>query len=123
MVQVSAAKKSAPKSLRAVFGDAADDTRNAVHGSESPGAAGREIDLIFPNIIAESEVCSDCLVLSKLQSNGGDLNLYSYLFSLQGINFSACVTRSVAHVTEEERRYLARYVVPSLQQGLAVMYR
>ena len=43
--------------------------------------------------------------------------------SIQGINFSACVTRSVAHVTEEERRYLARYVVPSLQQGLAVMYR
>ena len=33
------------------------------------------------------------------------------------------MTRSVAHVTEEERRYLARYVVPSLQQGLAVMYR
>ena len=84
MVQVSAARKSAPKSLRAVFGDAADDTRNAVHGSESPGAAGREIDLIFPNIIAESEVCSDCLVFSKLQSNGGDLNLYIYLFLYRG---------------------------------------
>ena len=113
MVQVSAAKKSAPKSLRAVFGDAADDTRNAVHGSESPGAAGREIDLIFPNIIAESEVLK--IVSFFLNSN--------LFFSIQGINFSACVTRSVAHVTEEERRYLARYVVPSLQQGLAVMYR
>ena len=85
MVQVSAAKKSAPKCLRAVFGDAADDTRNAVHGSESPGAAGREIDLIFPNIIAESEVCSNCLVFSKLQqSNGGDLNLYNYLCLYRG---------------------------------------
>ena len=29
----------------------------------------------------------------------------------------------MAHVSEEQRRYLARYVVPTLQQGLVVMYR
>ena len=93
--KVSEAKKSAPKSIRSIFGDPSDDTRNAVHGSDSPAAAGREIDLIFPNIIADSE----------------------------GINFSESINKSVAHVTEEQKRYLARYVVPTLQQGLVVMYR
>ena len=53
--KVSEAKKSAPKSIRSVFGDPTDDMKNAVHGSDSPAAAGREIDLIFPNIIADSE--------------------------------------------------------------------
>merc|ERR1719150_3259046 len=71
--KVSAAKKSVPKSLRAVFGDAADDTRNAVHGSESPGAAGREIDLIFPNIIAEAEWNGD--------NGGGNIKHHSLDFT------------------------------------------
>ena len=53
--KVSEAKKSSPKSIRSVFGDPTDDMKNAVHGSDSPAAAGREIDLIFPNIIADSE--------------------------------------------------------------------
>ena len=93
--KVSDAKKSAPKSIRSVFGDPDNDMKNAVHGSDSPAAAGREIDLIFPNIIADSE----------------------------GINFSESINKSVAHVSEEQRRYLSRYVVPTLQQGLVVMYR
>ena len=78
--KVSEAKKSAPKSIRSVFGDPTNGIKNAVHGSESPASAGREIDLIFPNIIADSE----------------------------GINFSDSIKRSVAHVSEEQRRYLAR---------------
>ena len=93
--KVSEAKKSSPKSIRALFGDAKDDTRNAVHGSDSPKNAGREIDLIFPNIIADSE----------------------------GINFSDSLKKSVSHVSEEQKVYLQRYVVPTLQQGLVVMYR
>ena len=93
--KVSEAKKSAPKSIRAVFGDPNDDMKNAVHGSDSPQNAGREIDLIFPNIIADSE----------------------------GINFSDSLKKSVSHVSEEQKAYLQRYVVPTLQQGLVVMYR
>ena len=93
--KVSDAKKSAPKSIRALFGDATNDMRNAVHGSDSPHNAGKEIDLIFPNIIADSE----------------------------GINFSDSLKKSVSHVTEEQKVYLQRYVVPTLQQGLVVMYR
>ena len=93
--KVSEAKKSAPKSIRAMFGDGENDMRNAVHGSDSPENAEREIDLIFPNIIADSE----------------------------GVNFSESLKKSVSHVTEEQKVYLQRYVVPTLQQGLVVMYR
>ena len=53
--KVSEAKKSAPKSIRSIFGNPSNEMKNAVHGSDSPVAAGREIDLIFPNIIADSE--------------------------------------------------------------------
>ena len=93
--KVSEAKKSFPKSIRAVFGDTNNDMRNAVHGSDSPQTAEREIDLIFPNIIADSE----------------------------GVNFSDSLKKSVDHVTDEQKLYLQRYVVPTLQQGLVVMYR
>ena len=93
--RVTEARKSAPKSIRALFGSRSDDMKNAVHGSDSASAAAREIDLIFPSILGDSE----------------------------GINFSESLKRSIAHVTEEQKIYLARYVVPTLQQGLVVMYR
>ena len=93
--RVSEAGRTASKSIRAVFGDSSNDMKNAVHGSDSPRSAGREIDLIFPSILGDSE----------------------------GINFSESIKRSVSHVTEEQKLYLARYVVPTLQQGLVVMYR
>ena len=53
--KVSEARKTASKSIRAVFGDSSNDMKNAVHGSESPRSAGREIDLIFPSILGDSE--------------------------------------------------------------------
>eukprot|EP00090_Calanus_glacialis_P010457 TRINITY_DN18842_c0_g1_i1.p1 TRINITY_DN18842_c0_g1~~TRINITY_DN18842_c0_g1_i1.p1 ORF type:complete len:220 (+),score=63.19 TRINITY_DN18842_c0_g1_i1:28-687(+) len=92
---VSEAKKSAPKSIRAMFGDPSNDTRNAVHGSDSYESAGREIDLIFPQITGDAD----------------------------GINFSESIKKSVDHVGDEQKAYLQRYVVPTLQQGLTVMYR
>ena len=39
------AKKEAPKSIRALFGT--DGTKNAVHGSDSPASAAREIEFFF----------------------------------------------------------------------------
>lgn len=39
------AKEEAPNSLRALFGT--DGTKNAVHGSDSPQSAAREIDFFF----------------------------------------------------------------------------
>jgi len=93
--RVSEARKIAPKSIRAQFGDPADDSRNSVHGSDSYEAAGREIDLLFPTI-----------------TGGAD-----------GINFGSGLQDAVKEVGEEQKTYLARYVVPTLQQGLTVMYR
>ena len=93
--KVSDARKTAPKSIRALFGDPNNDTRNAVHGSDSYESAGREIDLIFPQITGDAD----------------------------GINFSESIKQSVEHVGEEQKAYLQRYVVPTLQQSLTVMYR
>ena len=93
--KVSEAKKNAPKSIRAIFGDPTNDMRNAVHGSDTYESAGREIDLIFPAITGDAD----------------------------GINFSESIKTSVDHVGDDQKAYLQRYVVPTLQQGLTVMYR
>ena len=39
------ARAEAPKSIRALFGT--DGTRNAVHGSDSPASAARELEFFF----------------------------------------------------------------------------
>lgn len=44
-----AARSESPESLRALFGT--DDTRNAVHGSDSLVTARREIRFFFPRMI------------------------------------------------------------------------
>eukprot|EP01117_Protostelium_nocturnum_P010014 TRINITY_DN3570_c0_g1_i1.p1 TRINITY_DN3570_c0_g1~~TRINITY_DN3570_c0_g1_i1.p1 ORF type:complete len:122 (-),score=33.92 TRINITY_DN3570_c0_g1_i1:232-597(-) len=45
------AKSTAPDSIRALFGYS--DTRNAVHGSDSPETAKKEIHFFFPDFNAE----------------------------------------------------------------------
>ena len=42
---------NAPNSLRARYGDPTNDMVNALHGSASPEASEREIELIFPHIL------------------------------------------------------------------------
>ncbi|XP_066918470.1 nucleoside diphosphate kinase homolog 5-like [Clytia hemisphaerica] len=49
--QTSKARDEAPDSLRALYGT--DNQRNAVHGSDSPDSALREIHFFFPNAILE----------------------------------------------------------------------
>mgnify|MGYP001326899540 CR=1 FL=1 len=39
-----------------MFGNPSNDTRNAVHGSDSYESAGREIDLIFPQITGDFDM-------------------------------------------------------------------
>merc|ERR1711879_488731 len=48
--RVTEVRKTAPKCIRALFGSRSNDMKNAVHDSDSPTAAAREIDLIFPSI-------------------------------------------------------------------------
>ena len=52
---MSEARKVAPDSIRAIFGDPNNDNRNACHGSDSPQSAEREIEIIFPHILRGSD--------------------------------------------------------------------
>ena len=53
--KVSEARKKAPNSIRANFGDRRNDSWNACHGSDSSESAEREIEIIFPQILKHSE--------------------------------------------------------------------
>lgn len=53
---VSVARTQFPKSIRAQFGT--NVTRNAVHGSDSPASATREIKFFFPNQDLELDIYS-----------------------------------------------------------------
>ena len=57
--KVSEARKKDPYSIRAIFGDPKNDSRNACHGSDSAASAEREIDIIFPHILKGSEAISE----------------------------------------------------------------
>jgi nucleoside diphosphate kinase len=65
--KVSDAKAKAPSSIRAMFGDPKNDSHNVCHGSDSPGSAEREIEIIFPHILRGSED----LGASSSRSHGG----------------------------------------------------
>jgi nucleoside-diphosphate kinase len=56
------ARQSAPRSIRALYGT--DGTKNAVHGSDSPQSASRELSLIFNKLKPKAMLnnCS-CLVI------------------------------------------------------------
>ena len=49
--QTAKARDEAPGSIRAVYGT--DNQKNAVHGSDSPQSAAREIRFFFPDAIVE----------------------------------------------------------------------
>eukprot|EP01050_Picozoa_sp_SAG11_P031459 SAG11_NODE_9781_length_881_cov_1.101023_2_plen_178_part_01 len=49
------ARETAPGSLRALYGSEEEASANAVHGSKTPNAAMREIDLMFKMELSEAE--------------------------------------------------------------------
>lgn len=52
------ARKSAPNSIRALFGT--DGQRNATHGSDAPGSANRELGFIFDREYPTTATFKDC---------------------------------------------------------------
>ena len=69
--------------------------RNAVHGSDSYEAAGREIDLLFPTITG--------IVVLYL------INISLFIGDADGINFGSGLEDAVKEVGEEQKTYLARW--------------
>lgn len=93
--RVSEAVRKYPNSIRAMYGDPYNDIINAVHGSGSPEASEREIEIVFPHILhgeANREIDRN---VDLLNSNGRPL--------------------------DENKEYLKRYVCPTLLRGLSEM--
>ena len=107
--RVSEAMREAPNSLRARYGDPKNDMVNALHGSDSPAASEREIEIIFPHILHGSDDEDDDEVrrASRLSNDG---SVHEQL------------DRSVETQPEDNKDYLQRYVCPTLLKGLSEMY-
>ena len=74
--------------------------RNAVHGSDSYEAAGREIELLFPTITGSVEL--------KCHSTSVFLTFGFFTGDADGINFGNGLQEAVKEVGEEQKTYLAR---------------
>ena len=75
--------------------------RNAVHGSDSYEAAGREIELLFPTITGSVEL--------KCHSTSVFLTFGFFTGDADGINFGNGLQEAVKEVGEEQKTYLARW--------------
>jgi len=132
--KVSDARKKAPDSIRAVFGDSKNDSRNACHGSDSPASAEREIEIIFPHIFKGSENVSN----RPESGQSAMINGHSYPIREQTAVFQEYdnekdnlnpnskakeeMARSVNVQSMDNKAYLHKYVVPTLLKGLSEMY-
>ena len=76
--------------------------RNAVHGSDSYEAAGREIELLFPTITGSVELKCDSTFDFVFLTFG------FFTGDADGINFGNGLQEAVKEVGEEQKTYLAR---------------
>ena len=122
--RVSEAKRTSPKSIRAQFGDPNDDSRfecqyiiylrktfrNAVHGSDSYEAAGREIEMLFPTITGNVDLTiTGAYCLFSCHSTSVFLTFDFFTGDADGINFGNGLQEAVKEVGEEQKTYLARW--------------
>ena len=84
--------------------------RNAVHGSDSYEAAGREIEMLFPTITGNVDLTItgpycwfSCLSTSVF------LTFDFFTGDADGINFGNGLQEAVKEVGEEQKTYLARW--------------
>jgi len=107
------ARSSKPDSLRAKFGT--DGTKNAVHGSDSPTSAVRELDLFFglPGNPAVLSNCTCCVVKPHAMNKLGEI-VDGVLE--EGFEISALQLFNLDRPTAEEFLEVYKGVVPEFSQ-------
>jgi len=103
------ARAENPSCLRAVFGT--DGTKNAVHGSDSPASANRELDFFFglPGSSAVFNNCTLCLIKPHAMQNAG--KVIDFIIE-EGFEISAMQLFHLDKPTAEEFLEVYKGVVP-----------
>eukprot|EP00730_Choanoeca_flexa_P001169 TRINITY_DN10512_c0_g2_i1.p1 TRINITY_DN10512_c0_g2~~TRINITY_DN10512_c0_g2_i1.p1 ORF type:complete len:705 (+),score=220.39 TRINITY_DN10512_c0_g2_i1:31-2115(+) len=95
------AKEEAPESLRALYGT--DQTKNALHGADSPASAAREIDFFFPEW-ASTNLPAEEVVLVVTPDATATETLQSIAQALDAAGFSIDDQKSVQLTEESVKR-------------------
>jgi len=111
------AKAEAPNSIRGLFGT--DGTKNAVHGSDSPTSAAREIDFWFGGdpstrpmqTTAVMNNCSLCIIKPHIIKNGQAGQVIDMILQ-GGFEISACEMFSMSRPMIEEFYGVYKGVLP-----------
>ncbi|XP_046458567.1 nucleoside diphosphate kinase 7-like isoform X1 [Daphnia pulex] len=101
------ARSDAPNTLRALFGK--DTTYNAAHGSDSPEAAARELNLIFNNLNSHYEpsyIKTLCLVKPHILQEG---KLGALIAAIQQNNYRVSSLKLHRMSLTEAEKFFAAY--------------
>lgn len=121
--KVSEARKKAPGSIRAIFGNAKNDSQNACHGSDSPASAEREIEIIFPHILRGSRDSDRPSSSESAMINGHLVPIREQKNVVLQNEAHAEMNRTVTYIKSlDNREYLQKFVCPTLLRGLSEMY-
>lgn len=106
------AKSEAPRSLRAIFGT--DDTKNAVHGSDSGPSCKKETDFFFSQHLrpgAQFNNCTVCVIKPHAVANGDAGKIIDIILE-EGFEISAMEMFTLDKPTAEEFFEVYKGVLP-----------